>query len=365
MKKLSLLFIALSFIFACKNKNEFTISGKIDHPGELKKVFLYQNDAIIDSAFLNENNEFKFTRISPEADFFNVAIGEQYVLLIAQNGDEIELNVDASKQDGSYELSGSEESEKIRDFGLITAKYTSIFNSIQEEFVAKLSKDSTLQDSLRKVLTPRFESNMEAYSKETLAFAKENENRLAGFYAMGTLNQEKYEQELLGYAEKIKGKFPKNTAINQFLKRMEAIKPVSIGQLAPGFEMANTEGKLVKLSDFRGSYVLVDFWASWCGPCRAENPNLVNTFAKYRSKNFTILGVSLDDDRADWLKAIKDDQLRWMQVSELKKWQSPIVDLYKIEGIPASFLLDPQGKIIAKNLRGNALDLFLAKTLKP
>ncbi len=364
MKKLILLGMALSFIFACKNKNELTISGKIENPGELKKVFLYQNDAVIDSAFLNENNEFKFTRISPEADFFNVAIGEQYVLIIAQNGDEIELSVDAAKQDGSYELSGSEESEKIREFGLITAKYSKIFNSIQEEFVAKVSKDSTLQDSLRKVLTPRFEANMDAYSKETLVFVKENESRLAGFYAMGTLNQEKYEQDLLAYAETIKGKFPNNTAINLFLKRMEAIKPVSIGQIAPSFEMTNTAGKLTKLTDFRGKYVLVDFWASWCGPCRAENPNLVKTFAKYKAKNFTILGVSLDEDRGDWLKAIADDRLTWTQLSELKKWQSSVVDLYKIEGIPASFLLDPQGKIIAKNLRGEALDTFLTQALK-
>ena len=109
---------------------------------------------------------------------------------------------------------------------------------------------------------------------------------------------------------------------------------------------------------------MVDFWASWCGPCRSENPNIVKLFHRFKNKNFTILGVSLDDDREDWLKAIQDDQLSWTQVSELKRWESPIVNLYKIESIPASFLLDPNGKIIAKNLRGADLEAFLAKTLR-
>ena len=364
MKKTSLIFLSIAFLFACKNKDSFTITGKIENAGNSKKVFLYQHDAIIDSAFLNDNKEFSFTQKSVVADFFNLSVGDKLIVLIAKNGDDIELNIQGIETLSDYTVSGSEDSKKIHDFSLISTKYVTIFDAIQREFVDQVSKDSTLQDSLRKVLSPRFESNMTAYSKKTSEFGLANSTNLAGFYAMGALNEETNEQVLLAYAEKIKDKFKNNTAVEQFLKRMEAIKPVSIGQMSPSFEMASSDGKVIKLSDFRGKYVLLDFWASWCGPCRAENPNVVKTYAAFKNKNFTILGISLDDEKDAWLKAIKNDKLTWTHVSELKRWESPIANLYKIEGIPANFLLNPEGKIIAKNLRGEALSKFLSNTLK-
>lgn len=364
MKKILYILGLIALISACKNNDSFTVEGKIENAGDLKKVFLYQNNELVDSAFLNENNEFTFKRVSADPDFFNLSLGDKSITFIAQNGDDIAFTFDSPSPESTYEVSGSDDSEKLKDFNTLSSKFTKIFMQIQEEYVKKVSENPALQDSLNKVLTPRFEQNLALYSKETLAFGQKNMDNLAGFYAMGTLDQIKYEQELIGYAEKIKDKFAKNPAVAQFLKRMEAVKPVSIGQPAPAFEMSSTDGKVIRLADFKGKYVLVDFWASWCGPCRQENPNIVKVFNQYKNKNFTILGVSLDDDKADWLKAIKDDKLTWSHVSELKRWDSPIVNLYKVEGIPASFLLDPQGKIIAKNLRGEALNSFLSTTLK-
>jgi peroxiredoxin len=137
-----------------------------------------------------------------------------------------------------------------------------------------------------------------------------------------------------------------------------------LNQQAPEISMPDVNGKLVSLSSFKGKYVLVDFWASWCGPCRQENPNVLVAYQKFKNKNFTILGVSLDDDKANWEKAIKDDQLSWTQISDLKKWQSTIVGIYQFDGIPFNVLIDPQGKIIASGLRVAELEKKLAEVLK-
>jgi thiol-disulfide isomerase/thioredoxin len=137
-----------------------------------------------------------------------------------------------------------------------------------------------------------------------------------------------------------------------------------IGTLALEFSQNDTLGKPVSLKSFRGKYVLIDFWASWCGPCRAENPNLVNAFRKYANKNFTVLGVSLDDNKSSWMNAIRKDKLTWTQVSDLQSWNNKVAQLYKIQSIPANYLLDPTGKIIARDLRGEDLQVKLKELLQ-
>jgi len=151
----------------------------------------------------------------------------------------------------------------------------------------------------------------------------------------------------------------------KFGEQLAKMKNVALGATAPDFAMADTSGKVVKLSSFRGRYLLVDLWASWCGPCRQENPNVVRTFNKYKDRNFTVLGVSLDrpDAKDKWIKAIKDDGLTWTHVSDLKFWNNEVAQMYGVQAIPQNFLLDPNGKVIAKNLRGDALDAKLAEVL--
>jgi len=356
-------------ISSCKDKSAFTISGTINNPGAVKKVYLFQADSaglsMVDSTNLSENGKFQFKRSSPYQNLFDIRAGKTAVFdVIAKNGDDISFSTDLADSSRKYTITGSEDSEKIKQFNQIDNVYNKQIALLTEQYRTEAQRIGRESDSLIKVYRPRLEKLLNEQSHAVLKFANDNSNSLAGFFAITGVDPNKYEQQLVAYADNIQSKntFADNPAVKRFARNMMEVKPISVGHKAPDFTTMGLDGKPVKLSDYKGKYVLVDFWASWCAPCRQENPNVVKQYAAYKSKGLNILGISLDVDKAKWQQAIDQDKLSWNHASDLKNFEGPTERLYHINAIPSNFMIDPQGNIVAKNITGSDLEDFLNKT---
>ncbi len=373
MKNLILIFGILFFLNSCKTNNDgYTISGKIN--GAKGKVIYFASSNITDSVKINNDNTFEFTGKITEPDFFNLYFNKTNpILLFVDSVDKIDIEADTSNFSQNYKVSGSVTSEQIMQ---LQQKLNTTFNKVQQLYNEKvLTADSAHIDSIRTVFTNESNALVENHRKEVFDFIKKNPSSFACltaiYQAFDSRNPVfRYETDapyynLIDSALMAKEPNSKHTKefhsqiveIKQQLNREEMLgNKIKEGMEAPDFEVPQVNGSLIKLSSFRGNYVLLDFWASWCSPCRQENPNVLIAFNKFQKKGFRVFQVSLDKDKNAWIAAINKDGLgQWKHGSDLQYWNSAPAKLYAVQSIPSNFLIDPKGNIVAKNLRGQQL----------
>lgn len=351
-------------LWGCSNKETIAISGEILNPGNVKVVAFYEGDRKLDSVFLSDQNKFKFERAATQPRLLTLEVGKNRYPVIISPGENLSFSSDLQNSPETYQVDGSELSAVLRDFAPIEQRKEFLEDSLQGDFVKRMvDKTEAEIESLRADYMAQYRNEMASFTAQATAFAKANKDNLAGFYAMSSLDPDVAENELIAYVDELGEHFSDNGTVTQFKEEVAKLRKLAIGQPAPEIVAYTPDNKTVKLSDFKGKYVLVDFWASWCVPCRKENPNIVRVYNSYKDKNFTVLGVSLDNNPGSWMRAVEDDKLTWTNISDLKAWSSDLVINYRIKAIPASVIVDPAGNIAAKNLRGTDLETFLKQTL--
>jgi len=377
MKRLFLLLLAALPIAAiAQDPQVFTLKGKIGNLNAPSRAYLaYQ---------LGANKYVDSTNISNGAFVFTGRLlnPTNATLLIDHAGTGIEkvdstadlLNLYLEK--GEIDVTGTDSAKtaqitgsKINDDSKrLIAQLKPIMDRAQKLTEEKRSATPEQQNSadFQNAMTQRYKQLQTEQEAAIKIFILSNPNSflsLIALYQVGGPSPDPVELDTLfnSLSPEIRG----TEAAKVFKNSLDELKNTGIGATAPDFTQSDVNGVPVKLSSFRGKYVLLDFWASWCGPCREENPNVVKVYSKYKDKNFTILSVSLDkaDGKNNWLAAIRNDGLTWTQVSDLKFWDNAAAQLYYITSIPSNFLIDPNGKIVARDLRGQDLDAKLAEVL--
>jgi len=340
MKILIVSLFAVFFSFTTINaQKEVAISGKLLKNPDFVKVYL--EDIIkqidLDSAAIDESGSFNMKLQIEKSDFYKLRFSqEHYLLLVLNPGEKVKVEVDIANMYGP-KISGSKNSElvyntfgKMKEFDEELKRATDDIEAKKKDYIRKfISNNLNSLSSLFFIESLSIEDDLEIYKKLNASLSKLH---------------------------------PDNYMVKNLNDKLKSSGTLGIGSLAPEIDLPGVDGKNIKLSSLRGKYVLIDFWAAWCGPCRRESPNMVAVYNKYNKKGFEIYSVSLDKRKEDWVNAIKKDKLgAWAHVSDLKYWQSVAAKEYGVDGIPFTVLLDKEGKVIEKGLRGDKLKAKLAE----
>lgn len=350
---------------SCGSSNkEQTVSGKIDNAAgqQITLIGFPKGQAdTLGTKTLTADGEFSFNVNAGNLAFYSLMVGEEASVVLAFDSTEsprVTANFPEIKKE--YKIADSKDSEAIRDSYVKSYYYESTLDSLMKK-LQEAAKNG--QDDERNALSAKYNEMRIEYKDYLTGTIDSDSTSVANFSILQRLNADQdwpyFIKVRNGLNTRLKGnpfydQLANNIAQVENQKKEES--SFGPGAEAPDIVLPSPDGKEIALSSLRGNYVLIDFWASWCKPCRIENPNVVKMYNKYADDNFEIFGVSLDKDRAKWIEAIAADKLVWPQVSDLGFWNSAAAQLYNVRSIPYTVLLDPDGKIIATKLRGPALE---------